>query len=88
MGTRQNERPRPRLWIRPHPTTRRPTGRRPTGHAVAEAVAAPAAYYGDGSTALDDDAYDRLVRRIAAYEEEHPGQVTPDSPTGKVVGGP
>ncbi|MCO6010469.1 NAD-dependent DNA ligase LigA [Actinoallomurus purpureus] len=55
--------------------------------AVAEAVAAAAAYYGDGSTALDDEAYDRLVRRVAAYEEAHPGQVAPDSPTGKVAGG-
>ena len=55
--------------------------------AVAEAVAAAAAYYDDGSTALDDDAYDRLVRRIAAYEEDHPGEVAPDSPTGKVAGG-
>jgi DNA ligase (NAD+) len=55
--------------------------------AVAEAVAAAAAYYGDGSTALDDDTYDRLVRRIAAYEDAHPGQVAPDSPTGKVAGG-
>ncbi|MFB9831337.1 NAD-dependent DNA ligase LigA [Actinoallomurus acaciae] len=55
--------------------------------AVAEAVAAAAAYYDDGSTALDDDAYDRLVRRIAAYEDAHPDQVAPDSPTGKVAGG-
>jgi DNA ligase (NAD+) len=55
--------------------------------AVAEAVAAAAAYYGDGSTALDDDTYDRLVRRIAAYEDDHPGEVAPDSPTGKVAGG-
>ncbi|MDN3353782.1 NAD-dependent DNA ligase LigA [Actinomadura sp. DC4] len=55
--------------------------------AVAEAVAAAADYYGDGSTPLDDDAYDRLVRRVAAYEEEHPDAVAPDSPTGKVAGG-
>jgi DNA ligase (NAD+) len=55
--------------------------------AYRQAVAAAAAYYGDGSTALDDDAYDRLVRRIAAYEEAHPDQVAPDSPTGKVAGG-
>jgi DNA ligase (NAD+) len=55
--------------------------------AVAEAVAAAAAYYNDGSTALDDDAYDQLVRRIAAYEDAHPDQVAPDSPTGKVAGG-
>ncbi|MGH3373554.1 MAG: NAD-dependent DNA ligase LigA [Actinoallomurus sp.] len=55
--------------------------------AVAEAVAAAAAYYGDGSTALDDDSYDRLVRSVEAYETAHPGQVAPDSPTGKVAGG-
>jgi len=55
--------------------------------AVAEAVAAAAAYYGDGSTALDDDSYDRLVRSIEAYETAHPGKVAPDSPTGKVAGG-
>ena len=55
--------------------------------AVADAVAAAAAYYGDGSTALDDDSYDRLVRSIEAYETTHPDQVAPDSPTGKVAGG-
>ncbi|MER5433253.1 NAD-dependent DNA ligase LigA [Streptomyces sp. NPDC002588] len=55
--------------------------------AVEDAVRAAAAYYAGGTSALDDDAYDRLVRGIAAWEAEHPGQVLPDSPTGKVAGG-
>ena len=36
---------------------------------------------------MDDDAHDRLVRGIAVWEAEHPDQVLPDSPTGKVAGG-
>jgi DNA ligase (NAD+) len=55
--------------------------------AVEDAVKASAAYYAGGTSALDDDAYDRLVRGIAAWEAEHPDQVLPDSPTGKVAGG-
>ncbi|GHB61856.1 DNA ligase 2 [Streptomyces viridiviolaceus] len=55
--------------------------------AVEDAVGAAAAYYAGGSSPLDDDAYDRLVRGIAAWEAEHPDQVLPDSPTGKVAGG-
>ncbi len=55
--------------------------------AVELAVAASAAYYVDGSSTLDDDAFDRLVRGIAAWEEAHPEQVLPGSPTGKVAGG-
>ncbi|GAA5058805.1 DNA ligase (NAD+) [Thermocatellispora tengchongensis] len=55
--------------------------------AVQLAVDAAAAYYADGTSPLDDDAYDRLVRGIAAYEEAHPGDVLPASPTGKVAGG-
>ncbi|NVI87453.1 NAD-dependent DNA ligase LigA [Actinomadura sp. BRA 177] len=55
--------------------------------AVQSAVAASAAYYGEGDSPLDDDAFDRLVRGIAAYEAEHPAEVLPDSPTGKVAGG-
>jgi DNA ligase (NAD+) len=55
--------------------------------AVEDAVKASAAYYGGGTSALDDDAYDRLVRGIAAWETDHPDQVLPDSPTGKVAGG-
>ncbi|MEU6387828.1 NAD-dependent DNA ligase LigA [Streptomyces sp. NPDC046939] len=55
--------------------------------AVEEARAAAAAYYEGGTSRLDDDAYDRLVRAITAYEEAHPDQVLPDSPSGKVAGG-
>nr|WP_234307380.1 MULTISPECIES: NAD-dependent DNA ligase LigA [unclassified Streptomyces] len=55
--------------------------------AVEDAVTASAAYYADGTSALDDDAYDRLVRTIAAWEADHPEQVLPGSPTGKVAGG-
>lgn len=55
--------------------------------AVEDAVKASAAYYTGGTSVLDDDAYDRLVRGIAAWEADHPEQVLPDSPTGKVAGG-
>ncbi|MFF3330994.1 NAD-dependent DNA ligase LigA [Streptomyces sp. NPDC002888] len=55
--------------------------------AVEDAVKASAAYYSGGTSVLDDDAYDRLVRGIAVWEAEHPEQVLPDSPTGKVAGG-
>ncbi|MET9502889.1 NAD-dependent DNA ligase LigA [Streptomyces sp. NPDC006622] len=55
--------------------------------AVEDAVQASAAYYTGGTSVLDDDAYDRLVRGIADWEAAHPEQVLPDSPTGKVAGG-
>ncbi|MCP3820022.1 NAD-dependent DNA ligase LigA [Streptomyces sp. A3M-1-3] len=55
--------------------------------AVETATKAAAAYYATGESPLDDDAYDRLVRALAAYEDEHPDEVLPDSPTGKVAGG-
>lgn len=55
--------------------------------AVEDALKASAAYYTSGTSVLDDDSYDRLVRGIAAWEAEHPDQVLPDSPTGKVAGG-
>ncbi|GAA4563891.1 NAD-dependent DNA ligase LigA [Planotetraspora kaengkrachanensis] len=55
--------------------------------AVQIAVDSSAAYYADGTSTLDDDAYDRLVRGIQAYEEAHPESVLPSSPTGKVAGG-
>ncbi|MFE5239061.1 MULTISPECIES: NAD-dependent DNA ligase LigA [unclassified Streptomyces] len=55
--------------------------------AVDEAKRAAAAYYTAGESTLDDDAYDRLVRGIAAYEQEHPEEVLDASPTGKVAGG-
>ncbi|MEZ0072104.1 NAD-dependent DNA ligase LigA [Planotetraspora sp. GP83] len=55
--------------------------------AVQVAVDAAAAYYGSGDSALDDDAYDRLVRGIEAYEAAHPEHALPGSPAGKVAGG-
>nr|WP_254811359.1 NAD-dependent DNA ligase LigA [Streptomyces cavourensis] len=55
--------------------------------AVEEASRAAAAYYATGESTLDDDAYDRLARGIAAYEAEHPGEIHESSPTGKVAGG-
>src|SRR4051794_34961599 len=55
--------------------------------AVEDAVKASAAYYEGGTSVLDDQTYDRLVRGIAAWEAAHPDQVLPDSPTGKVAGG-
>ncbi|WP_433438370.1 NAD-dependent DNA ligase LigA [Nonomuraea sp. CA-141351] len=55
--------------------------------AVQLAVDSAAAYYADGTSTLDDDAYDRLVRGIQAYEEEHPESVLSSSPTGKVAAG-
>ncbi|MFJ6433566.1 NAD-dependent DNA ligase LigA [Streptomyces sp. NPDC091416] len=55
--------------------------------AVEEASQAAAAYYATGESALDDDAYDRLARGIAAYEQDHPQDVLAESPTGKVAGG-
>lgn len=61
----------------------------PTAHveAVTTAVAASAMYYGYGTTPLGDDAYDGLLRAIAAHEEAHPDEVLAESPTGKVAGG-
>ncbi|WP_221353706.1 NAD-dependent DNA ligase LigA [Streptomyces beigongshangae] len=55
--------------------------------AVEDAVKASAAYYTGGTSPMDDDTYDRLVRAITAWEDGHPDQVLPDSPTGKVAGG-
>ncbi|MGA5468012.1 NAD-dependent DNA ligase LigA [Streptomyces arboris] len=55
--------------------------------AVEEASQAAAAYYATGESTLDDDAYDRLARGIAAYEAEHPDEIHESSPTGKVAGG-
>ncbi|WP_217206913.1 NAD-dependent DNA ligase LigA [Streptomyces sp. AC550_RSS872] len=55
--------------------------------AVEDVVKAAAAYYTDGTSPLDDDTYDRLVREISAWEAGHPDEVLPGSPTGKVAGG-
>ncbi|WP_405595286.1 NAD-dependent DNA ligase LigA [Streptomyces sp. NBC_01410] len=55
--------------------------------AVETATKAAAAYYATGESTLDDDAYDRLVRGIAAYEQAHPDEKADRSPTGKVAAG-
>ncbi|MGW6791653.1 NAD-dependent DNA ligase LigA [Streptomyces chartreusis] len=55
--------------------------------AVEDVVKAAAAYYTDGTSPLDDDTYDRLMRGITAWEADHPDQVLPGSPSGKVAGG-
>jgi DNA ligase (NAD+) len=55
--------------------------------AVGAVLTAAAAYYSDGTQTMDDDVYDALVRQIAAWEADNPGQVLPESPTGKVAGG-
>lgn len=55
--------------------------------AVDTALAASAAYYGEGDTTYSDARFDALVREIAAYEDAFPGHVRADSPIGKVGGG-
>ncbi|MDQ0779546.1 DNA ligase (NAD+) [Streptomyces aurantiacus] len=55
--------------------------------AIEDAVKASAAYYTGGTSPMDDDTYDRLVRAVTAWEADHPDQVLPGSPTGKVAGG-
>jgi DNA ligase (NAD+) len=55
--------------------------------AVAQARTAADAYYGDGESNLDDEAYDRLLRAITAWEVEHPDLVAADSPSRQVGGG-
>ncbi|MET9877602.1 NAD-dependent DNA ligase LigA [Actinacidiphila glaucinigra] len=55
--------------------------------AVDTALQACAAYYGDGTSPIDDAAYDLLAARIRDYEAGHPEDVREDSPTGKVGGG-
>jgi DNA ligase (NAD+) len=43
-------------------------------------------YYDEAAPEVSDAQYDRLYERLLAIEAEHPGWVTPDSPT-QVVGG-
>nr|BEK71369.1 NAD-dependent DNA ligase LigA [Kitasatospora purpeofusca] len=52
--------------------------------AVQQANSAAALYYTDGQSPLDDTAYDALVRSIAVFEQAHPDQRDPDSPTNRV----
>ena len=55
--------------------------------AVDSALAASAAYYGEGDSALDDASFDALLRELVAYEGANPEHVRADSPVGKVGGG-
>ncbi len=50
--------------------------------------AADHAYYVLDQPVLSDAEYDRLMRELQALEAEHPGLVTPDSPTQRVSGTP
>ena len=45
-------------------------------------------YYNDAAPEISDREYDRLMDRLEALEAEHPGLVTPDSPTQRVGGEP
>src|SRR6478735_8047168 len=45
-------------------------------------------YYVDAAPEISDRDYDRLMERLEALEAEHPGLVTPDSPTQRVGGRP
>jgi DNA ligase (NAD+) len=45
---------------------------------LAAARTAAEAYYGSGESGMDDDAYDRLLRGIIAWEEAHPDAVADD----------
>jgi len=55
--------------------------------AVGQARSAALAYYKDGTSALDDTQFDRLMHAIAAYELLHPDHRAEDSPTGRVAAG-
>lgn len=48
---------------------------------VAEAMMATEAYYAGGDPIMPDNEFDALVDRIRAYEDEHPDQISPQSPT-------
>ena len=43
-------------------------------------------YYVMDAPEIEDDAYDRLFRRLLALESEYPDLRTPDSPTQRVGG--
>ena len=43
-------------------------------------------YYNLDDPEITDDEYDALMRQLKAAEAEHPGWVSPDSPTRKIGG--
>jgi DNA ligase (NAD+) len=45
-------------------------------------------YYVKDEPEISDSEFDRLMRRLADLEREHPELATPDSPTGRVGGAP
>ena len=45
-------------------------------------------YYVEDNPEISDAAFDRLMNKLKAVEAEHPGLVTPDSPTQRVGGQP
>ena len=51
-----------------------------------QATAAQFAYHVKDAPTISDAAYDGLIRRLRAIEEEHPSLRTPESPT-QTVGG-
>ncbi|MFJ9378923.1 NAD-dependent DNA ligase LigA [Streptomyces sp. NPDC101455] len=55
--------------------------------AVSTIGEASRAYYTTGESPMDDPTFDRLRGQVVAWEESHPEDVAPDSPTGKVADG-
>ncbi|MEU1824233.1 NAD-dependent DNA ligase LigA [Streptomyces abikoensis] len=55
--------------------------------AVALIRRASAAYYTSGESPLDDTSFDQLRDQVAAWEQQHPQDIAPDSPTDKVADG-
>jgi DNA ligase (NAD+) len=55
--------------------------------AVVQARGAADAYYGSGESGVDDETYDRLLRGITVWEDEHPAQIAADSPSQQVAAG-
>ncbi|MFD8984446.1 NAD-dependent DNA ligase LigA [Streptomyces sp. NPDC059564] len=55
--------------------------------ALARLRDASRAYYGDGDSPVDDATYDRLRLAVLAWEQAHPDEAAPDSPTGLVGDG-
>lgn len=45
-------------------------------------------YYVEDNPEISDAAFDRLMNKLKALEAEHPGLITPDSPTQRVGGQP
>ena len=55
---------------------------------VAELNAASKAYYVNDAPVMPDTVYDKLYKDLEAYEEAHPDQIDPNSPTQRVGDAP